>query len=102
VKQILTLTFLFLLLTCSAFAQDTTQNTEKDLCLLDINKCVGQSYYNIVEKINRINVALEAGSNVYSPQEIEHLKYMLDEALFCCDRIECHPSQVPEMADRDI
>ena len=68
---------------------------------MDVNNCVGQTYYNIVEKIIRIKSALEIGSRVYTPQELEHLTYMFDEAMYCCDRIDCHPSQVPEMAGRD-
>jgi hypothetical protein len=72
----------------------------KDLCLLDINKCPGQSHYNIVEKIARLKAAIEIGTKVYTPEEVVHLKYSLEEALVTADRIDADPSQVPENRDR--
>ncbi|NVN92606.1 MAG: hypothetical protein HXX11_18690 [Desulfuromonadales bacterium] len=81
----------------AAFANESVvYDSTKDLCLLDINNCRGQSYYNIVEKISRLKAALEIGSKVYSQEEIKHLNYLLDEAFYAAERIDADPSQVPE------
>jgi hypothetical protein len=37
---------------------------------------------------------------VYSPEELAHLRYLLEEALTTADRIDADPSQVPENKDR--
>jgi len=83
-----------------AFSTDIPHGPVKDLCLLDNNNCVDHHYYNIVEKLARIRAALEVGTKLYSQQEIEHLTYMLDEALKTADLIDADPSQVPENKDR--
>jgi hypothetical protein len=69
-------------------ADDMVNNVEKDMCLLDINNCVDKSYYNIVEKIKRLKIALKKGLSVYSPSEITHLENVLDESYYCVERIE--------------
>lgn len=99
-KSVFVLILLIISLAGNAGAEEAKTLPGKDLCLLDIKNCVGQSYYNIVEKIVRIKAALEVGSRVYSHQERQHLEYMYEEALFACDRIDCPPSLVPEMQDR--
>ncbi|KAA0888974.1 hypothetical protein [Oryzomonas rubra] len=83
----------------AAFAEQAP-GTGKDLCLLDISNCTGRSYYNIVEKIARLKAALEVGTTVYSPGEIEHLTYMLEEAFTTADLIGADPSIVPENRDK--
>lgn len=89
-----------LLSACIAFAEKgVTADSGKDMCLLDNNYCTGQSYYGIVEKIARIRAALEIGSKVYSPEEVKHLEYLLEEALMVAERIDADPSQVPENKD---
>lgn len=91
---------IILSLTGNAFSEDVIQNSGKDMCLLDIKYCENKNYYNIVEKIVRIKAALAIGTKLYTTKEIEHLEYLYEESLYTCDRIECHPSQVPEMSDR--
>ncbi|HEY4744582.1 MAG TPA: hypothetical protein VIH45_07975 [Desulfuromonadaceae bacterium] len=83
-----------------AAAEDMKPNAGKDVCLLDNNNCVGHSYYNIVDKIARIRAAIQLGTKVYTPQELEHLEYLLEEALDVADHIDAHSSQVPENRDR--
>ncbi len=73
--------------TC-CFAAETPENPEKDLCLLDINKCPGKNYYNIVEKIRRLKIALKQGSAVYSQDELGHLETVLRESYFCVERLD--------------
>jgi hypothetical protein len=73
--------------TC-CYAAEMPENPGKDLCLLDINNCVGKSYYNIVEKIRRLKIALKQGSAVYSQDELRHLETVLKESYFCVERIE--------------
>ena len=99
-KHAVILILIFLSLVDNAIAEDSKQHMGKDMCLLDISYCKNQSYYNIVEKIVRIKTALAIGAKLYTEKEIEHLEYLYEEALYTCDRIECHPSQVPEMSDR--
>lgn len=52
----------------------------KDLCLLDSNKCEGHVRYDLLEKIKRLTIALKLGTSVYSPEEVEHLEKLLEEA----------------------
>ena len=99
-KPVLVCAFIMLSLTVGAHAEDLQSGAGKDMCLLDINNCLGQSFYNIVDKIARIRAAIEKGSLVYTPQEVEHLKYMLVEALETAERIDADPSQVPENRDK--
>jgi len=88
---------LTLITTTVAFAdQEIKANTGKDLCLLDVKDCTGQSYYNIVEKIARLKAAIEIGTQIYSPEEVKHLNYLLEEALETAELIDADPSQVPE------
>lgn len=85
----------------AAFAEQAPgPGAGKDLCLLDISNCTDRSYYNIVEKIARLKTALAAGATVYSPGEIEHLTYMLEEAFTTADLIGADPSIVPENKDK--
>lgn len=83
----------------AAFAEQAP-GAGKDLCLLDINNCTGRSYYHIVEKIARLKTALQVGPTVYSPEEIEHLTYLLEEAFTTAELIGADPSLVPENRDR--
>lgn len=63
-----------------SFAADS-RDTEKDWCLLGIsNKCSGTTYIDLVEKVRRLDVAISKGTAVYTPEELEHLKKMLEEA----------------------
>jgi len=63
----------------SSFAADG-KDSEKDWCLLGISsKCVGTTTIDLFDKIRRVNVAIEKGAAVYSPEEIEHFKRMLEE-----------------------
>ena len=80
--------------------QGATSDTGKDACLLDVSNCPSGHYYDIVEKIARLKAAIQVGARVYSPNELEHLKYLLEEALTTADRIDADPSQVPENKDR--
>ncbi|MDR3581154.1 MAG: hypothetical protein P4L44_14430 [Oryzomonas sp.] len=83
-----------------AFAdQGVKTDTGKDACLLDINNCSGH-YYDIVEKIARLKAAIQIGTRVYSPKELEHIEYLLKESLITADRIDADSSQVPENKDR--
>lgn len=80
--------------------QGAPPNEGKDACLLDINTCPSGHYYDIVEKIARLKAAIQIGTRVYSPEELEHLKRLLEEAFEAADRIDADPSQVPENRDR--
>src|SRR3974390_1314709 len=80
--------------------QGVQSSTGKDACLLDISNCPSGHYYDIVEKIARLKAAIQVGATVYSPEELAHLKYLLEEALTTADRIDADPSQVPENKDR--
>jgi hypothetical protein len=80
--------------------QGVKTDTGKDACLLDVNNCPSGHYYDIVEKIARLKAAIQIGTTVYSPEELAHLQYLLEEALTTADRIDADPSQVPENKDR--
>jgi hypothetical protein len=96
-KTILLLIAASLLMAGSALAdQESKPVIGKDLCLLDSAHCPGRQYYNLVEKIAHCRVALEKGAAVYSPEELEHLRHLLEEALDIADMINADPSQVPE------
>jgi len=99
-KRLIVTGLLVASVTVAASAQDMKPTAGKDTCLLDNNSCVGHSYYNIVEKIARIRAAIQLGTKVYTPQELEHLEYLLEEALDVADHIDAHSSQVPENRDR--
>jgi|GEM_PF-1428887 len=63
-----------------SFAADG-QDSEKDWCLLGIsNKCSGTTSIDLVDKIRRLNAAIDKGAAVYTLEELEHLKKMLAEA----------------------
>jgi hypothetical protein len=56
-------------------------DSEKDWCLLGIsNKCAGSTTLDLVEKIKRLNIAINKGTAVYSPEELEHFKKKLEDA----------------------
>jgi hypothetical protein len=99
-KKAVVITLLMMSVAPASYAEEMKQNNGKDVCLLDNNNCVGHSYYPIVEKIARIRTALRLGSTVYTPQELEHLRYLLEEALDVAEHIDADPSQVPENKDR--
>ena len=62
-----------------SFAADG-RDSEKDWCLLGISsKCAGTTTIDLFDKIKRVNVAIEMGTAVYSPEEIEHFKRLLEE-----------------------
>jgi len=57
------------------------QDSEKDWCLLGISdKCSGSTSIDLVDKIRRLDTAIGKGAAVYTPEELEHLKKMLEEA----------------------
>jgi hypothetical protein len=57
------------------------QDKEKDWCLLGIsNKCSGSTSIDLVDKIRRLDIAIKKGTAVYTPEELDHLKKMLDDA----------------------
>jgi len=63
-----------------SFAADTA-DSEKDWCLLGIsNKCAGSTTLDLVEKIKRLNIAINKGTAVYTPEELEHFKKKLEDA----------------------
>lgn len=63
-----------------AFAAENPA-AEKDWCLLGIsNKCPGSTSLDLVEKIKRLNVAIDKGTAVYTPEELEHFKKKLEDA----------------------
>ena len=63
-----------------ALAADTP-DSEKDWCLLGISsKCAGTTTIDLFDKIKRLNVAINKGTAVYTPEEIEHFKQALKEA----------------------
>jgi hypothetical protein len=100
-KSIPMIMLLTLIFTGVALAdQEIKYNTGKDMCLLDIKNCTGQSYYDIVDKIARLKAAIEIGLELYSPEECNHLNYLLEEAFYTAERIGADPSQVPEMRDK--
>jgi hypothetical protein len=85
-----------LIAVATSASQETEPVSGKDLCLLDTAKCPGQRHYDLVEKIAHCRAALETGAKVYSPEELEHVKHLLEEALDIADMINADPSQVPE------
>ena len=100
-KSIPIIFMIILIINGVAFAdQKIESNSNKDWCLLDNKNCSGHSYYNIVEKIARLKAAIEIGTNLYTPEECKHLKYLLDEAFETAERIDADPSQVPENKDK--
>ena len=57
------------------------KDSEKDWCLLGISdKCAGSTTIDLVDKIKRLDIAIGKGSAVYTPEELEHLNKMLEEA----------------------
>jgi hypothetical protein len=81
----------------TAVAEQENQSiTGKDWCLLDAAKCPGQIKYDLVEKIAHLKAALGSGAKLYSPQELEHLQHLLEEALETAEMVDADPSQVPE------
>lgn len=63
-----------------SFAADG-QDSEKDWCLLGISdKCSGSITIDLVDKIRRLDIAINKGIAVYTPEELEHLKKMLEDA----------------------
>jgi hypothetical protein len=72
---------LVLALACNVLAAGDVPATgsAKDLCLLDSNKCEGGFRYDIIEKIRRLNAAIKLGETVYTREEVEHLRNILDE-----------------------
>lgn len=63
----------------SSFAADG-KDSEKDWCLLGISsKCDGTTTIDLLSKIKRVEVALEKGTAVYSPEEVEHFTRLLEE-----------------------
>jgi len=62
-----------------SFAADS-KDSERDWCLLGISsKCAGTTTIDLFDKIRRVNVAIEKGTPVYSPEEIEHFERLLEE-----------------------
>ena len=78
----------FMISTICCQAAEPPSNHAKDRCLLDINLCPGKNYYPIVEKIRRLRHALKLGTQVYTPEEVTHLEYILKESYYCVERIE--------------
>lgn len=80
-KRIVMATALALFISAGfSFAADS-QDSEKDWCLLGIsNKCPGTTTLDLLDKIKRLNVAIDKGTAVYAPEEIEHFKRVLVEA----------------------
>lgn len=74
--------------------QGTEQGKGKDMCLVDTNLC--SENYNLVDKIARLKAAIETGTKVYTPQELERLEYSLEDSLATAGRLNIDPSQVPE------
>jgi len=64
----------------AAFAADG-KVSEKDWCLLGISdKCNGSTTIDLVDKIRRLDIAIGKGRAVYTSEELEHLRKMLEEA----------------------
>ncbi|BCS52698.1 hypothetical protein [Geobacter sp. SVR] len=83
-KHIVTAAVLILLgsASTSCFAADN-KDSEKDWCLLKIeSKCSGTTTLDLNDKIRRLNTAIDKGTSVYTPEELEHLKHVLEEALW--------------------
>lgn len=58
------------------------RDQEKDWCLLGVaSKCTGTTTIDLVDKIRRLQIALQKGEAVYTPQELNHLQQELIEAL---------------------
>ena len=58
-----------------------SRDAEKDWCLLGIaDKCNGTTTFDLPEKTRRLEAAIAKGPAVYTPEELKHLKAMLEEA----------------------
>jgi len=80
VKQIVLVISIVLSVAALSHATET-QDQEKDLCLLGItNKCTSTTTLDLVDKIARLEAAINKGSAVYTPEELKHLQAMLEEA----------------------
>ena len=65
------------------------QDSEKDWCLLGItNKCPSSTTLDLVDKIKRLEAAIQRGSAVYTPDELKHLQAMLEEAYLIKDLLD--------------
>jgi hypothetical protein len=71
----------------SSFAADG-KDSEKDWCLLgESSKCEGTTTFDLLSKIKRVNVAIEKGTSVYTPEEIEHFNRLLEELNYTHDML---------------
>lgn len=80
-KRIVLLAVVVLGITSGSTFAAGSQDSEKDWCLLGIsNKCSGSTTLDLVDKIRRLKMAIDKGTTVYTPDEVEHFKSMLEEA----------------------
>lgn len=65
----------------------------KDLCLLDTSQC--SSLYDLPEKVARLRKAIESGTKVYTPEEVERLKRRLEDAMIVVEFLDVPEAIVP-------